>query len=95
MKYGVGNSDRYLGANSRKVQLQDESVVWLMICVDYLKDATENVVKTLHESGTSLKKIGDGRWTYPSSYRTKLYVTLELDDEITNRYQKLIGILRK
>ena len=94
MKDDVGSLDRNLGANAEKVQLQDGSVAWSMTCVDYLKDAIENVVKTLQDSGTSLKNFGDGEQPYVSAYRTKLDVTLNLDDEMTNRYQKLIGILR-
>ena len=94
LKDGAGPPDRYLGANVEKVQLGDGSTAWSMTCIDYLKGAIENVGRTLKESKTALKNFGDGKRPFPSSYRPELDVTKELDEEMTNRYQQLIGILR-
>ena len=94
LKDGAGPPDRYLGANVEKVQLQDGSVAWSTTCVDYLKGAIENVDKMLKEADTSLKKFGDGHRPYPSSYRPELEVSKELNEQLLNRYQQLIGVLR-
>ena len=94
LKDGVGPTDRYLGDSVGKFQLHDGSVAWEITCVDYTKGAIEKFMKTLQVSGTALNNFGYGKRPYPPSYRPELYVTSKLDDEITNRYQKLSGILR-
>ena len=94
LKEGVGPPDRYLGANVEKVQLQDGSIAWSMNCVDYLKGAIENVNNMLQEADSALKNCGDGKRPYPSSYRPEIDVTPELNDDLGNRFQQLIGILR-
>ena len=94
LKYDFGQPDRYLGANVEKVHLKDGRVVWSTNCVDYLKSATENFDNSLGVDNTALKNDGDGHMTYSSSFRTGLDVTEELGEELTNRYHKLIGVLR-
>jgi hypothetical protein len=94
LKEGAGSPDRYLGANIEKVQLQDGSRAWSMNCVDYLKGAIENVNNMLHDAGTALKNCGDGKRPFPSSYRPEIDTTPELGDELGNRFQQLIGVLR-
>jgi hypothetical protein len=94
LKDGAGPPDRYLGANLEKVQLQDGSTAWSMSCVDYLKGSIENVNNMLQDSNSALKLCGDGKRPYPSSYRPELDITSELNDELGNRFQQLIGVLR-
>ena len=91
---GFGPPDRYLSANVEKVQLKDGQVVWPTKCADYLKSAIENVDNSLGVDKPALKNYGDGNWPYSSSFRQELYVTEELEDELTNRYQQLIEVLR-
>ena len=40
-----------------------------------------------------LKNDGDGHSPYSSSFSPELDVTKELGEELTNRYQKIIGVL--
>ena len=42
----------------------------------------------------ALKNYGDGYRPYSSSFRPELDFTEELGEELTNRYQQLIGVLR-
>ena len=42
----------------------------------------------------SLSHFGTGLRPYPASYRPEMDVTPTLDEEMTNRFQQLIGILR-
>ena len=94
LKEDSGPPERYLGANIEKVQLQDGSVAWSATCVDYLKGAIENVNKMLQEDDSALKNCGDGKRPYPLSYRPEIDVTKELNPQLLNRYQQLIGTLR-
>ena len=43
---------------------------------------------------TALNNYGYGHRPYSSRFRLELDVTDELGEELTNRYQKLIGVLR-
>ena len=43
---------------------------------------------------TALKNDGDGNIPYSSSFGTQLYDTEELVEELTNRYQQLIILMR-
>ena len=93
LKEVFGTPDRYLDANVDKVQLKDGQVVWSTNFVGFLKSAIENVDNSLGVDRTVLKNYGDGNRPYLSSFRPELYVTQELGEEITNRYQQLIGVL--
>jgi len=94
LKDSVGPSDRYLSGNIEKVQTKDGSVTWIFSCYDYLNDADKQVQEQLSERNLSLKQFGTGLRPYPSSYRSEVDVTQVLDEEKTNRFQQLIGILR-
>ena len=94
LKDGVGSPSRYLGANIEKVQLEDGREVWSMTCVDYIKGAIKSVNDMLEKDNVALKMFGDGHRPYPSSYRPELDVSELLSDELINRYQQLIGMLR-
>ena len=94
LKEGFVSPERYLGANVEKVQLNDGRVVWSTNCVNYLKSAIEDVDNSLRVHKTALKNYGDGHRPYSSSFRSELDATEELGEELTNRYQQLIGVLR-
>ena len=94
LKDGVGSPSRYLGANIEKVQLEDSREVWSMTCVDYIKGAIKSVNDMLEKDKVAMKMFGDGHRPYPSSYRPELDVSELLSDDLINRYQQLIGMLR-
>ena len=94
LKDGFGPSDLYLGENVENLQLKDVRVVWSTNCVDYLKSAIENVDNSLGVDNAALKNYGDWNRPYLSSFRPELDVTEELGEELTNRYQQLIGVMR-
>ena len=94
LKGGFGPPERYLGANVEKVHFKDGRVVWSTNYVDYLKSAIENIDNSLGVDKTDLKNYGDGHRQYSSIFRPELDVIEELGEELTNRYQKLIGFLR-
>ena len=94
LKGGFGPPDRYLGANIEKVQLKDGKVVWSKKCVGYLKSSIENFDHSLGVDNTVLNNYGYGNRPYSSRFSPELDVTEELGEELTNRYQKLIGVLR-
>jgi hypothetical protein len=89
----LGPPTRYLGANISKYQLEDGRESWCMSARDYVKNAIKNVEEELFkENHTGLKSKVD-RPT-PAGYRPEVDVSPELDDEMANRYQQLIGVLR-
>ena len=64
---GVGPSDRYLGHNVDKVQLEDGRTVCSMTCVEYMHGAIKNVDSVLEGNKADLKSFGGGHCPYPSS----------------------------
>ena len=69
-------------------------IVWSTNCVDYLNSAIDNVDDSLGVDKMALNNDGDGQRTYSSMLRPKLDITEELGEELNNRYQQLIGVLR-
>ena len=94
LKEVFGPPDQYLGANVEKVHLKGGKVVWSTKCVDYLKGAIEHVDNSLGLDKTELNNYVDGHRPYSSRLWTELNVTEELGEELINRYQQLIGVLR-
>ena len=93
----IGEPERYLGANIEKVQINDGTVVFSMNCVDYVTNAIANLENTIQrDGGADLKVYGThaGKRPFPAVYRPEKDVSPLLDDEMTNRYMQLIGILR-
>ena len=83
----------YLGANFSKYQLGDGRMSWCMSAQDYVKNAVKNVKEELlRESHQGLKAKADP--PYPAGYRAETDVTPELNDDLANLYQQLIGVLR-
>ena len=85
---------QYLSENVEKVQLKDGQVIWSTNYVDYLNISIDNVDNSLGLYKTELKNYVDGHRPYPSRFSLELYVTEELGEELTNRYQQLIGVTR-
>ena len=79
--------DRYLGANFDKVQLKNERVVWSTNCIDYLKNAIDNVDNPLGVYKMTLKNHGYGHMPYSYISSLELDVTEELGRELANRYK--------
>ena len=94
LKEGIGPPERYLVANVEKVQLKYGRFVWSTNCVGYLNSKIENFDNSLGVDKMSLNNYGYGHMPYSSRFRTELDFTEELGEELTNRYQQLIGVLR-
>jgi len=94
LKDGTGEPDRYLAGNIERVQTSDGSVVWSLSCHDYLNNAIQQIKSELSQKDLALKQFGTGLRPYPASYRPEMDVTPTLDEEGTNKFQQLIGILR-
>jgi hypothetical protein len=88
-----GPPTRYLGANVGKYQLEDGRMSWSMSAREYVKNAVKNVEEELlQENHEGLKSKADR--PYPAGYRAETDVSPELNDDLANRYQQLIGVLR-
>ena len=90
----VGPPDCYLGGNVRKFQLEAGTMEWFMSANDYVKAACANVVTTLEKDGLKLETGRQAEITYHEKYRSEVDLTDEVNEQLTNRYQQLIGILR-
>jgi hypothetical protein len=90
----VGPPDRYLGANVGKYQLEDGSEAWFMSAHDYVKSACSNVASMLEKEGLKLPTGRQAERPYHEKYRPEVDTTDEVGDELTSRYQQLIGVLR-
>ena len=86
--------DRYLGRNVRKFQLEDGTMAWFMSANDDVKAAYANVVTMLEKDGLKLATGRQDKRTYHEKYRPEVYLTDEVNKQLTNRYQQLIRILR-
>jgi hypothetical protein len=98
-KESIGPPDRYLGADTRKVN-NGRSSFWTMSSKSYLDKAIKNLKAKLKESGLEYnKKLSDPiyRPSQPfttASYRPELDTSEECTDEQITLFQNLIGILR-
>jgi hypothetical protein len=88
-----GKPERYLGANVSKYQLNDGRESWSTSARDYVKYAVKNVEETLLRANQIALKSKVDRPT-PAGNRPEMDVSAELDNEMANRFQQLIGILR-
>jgi len=94
LKDNVGPPGRYMGGNIEKVQTDDGSVAWSLSSYDYLINTVQQVEDELIKKDFTFKQFGTGLRPYPACYRPEIDVTPVLDEERTNRFQQLIGILR-
>jgi len=69
-------------------------VAWSLSFYDYLINAVQQVKDELIKKDLTLKQFGTGLRPYPACYRPEINVTPLLDEERTNRFRQLIGILR-
>ena len=92
----IAPPERYLGANIHKVQLDDGSTAWSQSSEDYLSGAIKQVQADLDKDNIQLKRYGGNnqKRPYDVNYRPEIDTTDELNAELLNRYQQLIGILR-
>ena len=82
------------GQTSLNSNLEDGITVCSMTCFEYLCGAINNVYLILEGNKVALKSFGDVHRPYPSSYSPELDVTNELDEDLTDRFQQLIGVIR-
>ena len=94
LKEGFGTPEQYLGEIFEKVQLEDGKVVWSTNSVGFLKGKIEIFDNLLGLDKTVLNNYGDGHMSYSSIFRPELDVTEELGEEPTDRYHKVIGVMR-
>ena len=93
----VGEPDRYLGDNIKKVQLYDGSVAWSMTSREYVTNAIQNLEDTLARDGAQpLNIFGNkaGERPFPPNTCPKLDVNSVSDDTSMSQYLQLIGVLR-
>ena len=86
--------DRYLGENVGKFQLEDRTMAWFMPENDYLKAACANVVTMIEKDGLKLTTGRQAERPCHENYRPEVDLTDEVNEQLTNRHQQLIGILR-
>ena len=72
--------------------MPDGQEVWSMSSYDYFRNAEKNLEATLNKEGMKLK--GRAEQPLPSNYRPEIDISPLLSDELANRYQNLIGIMR-
>ena len=65
-----------------------------MTCFEYLHGAIKNVDYIPEGNKADLKSLGGGHRPNPSSYRPELDVNDEFNEDLTNIFEKLIGVLR-
>ena len=83
----------YLGADIKKFSTRIDESAWGISSDTYVASAVREVERKLAEVG---KKLPTGKCTNPmtSGYRPELDATPELNPELANYYQSLIGALR-
>ena len=94
MKEGFGPPDRYLEVNVDIFQSENGKNVWSMTCFEYLHGAIKNIYSILEGNKAALKSFGYGHCPNASSYRTELEFNDEFNEELTNIFQQIIGVLR-
>ena len=96
----IGKPKTYLGAAISKALYPDGSYAWLMSSNNYVREALQNIKKELtHNNLRFNKNLSDPNFLArtpfcPIDYKSELDTTVVRDDELTNYFQNLIGILR-
>lgn len=96
----IQEPSRYLGADISKVYYDDGSHAWTLSSESYVKEAVKNVKRRLTDDGYKFNsKLSDPNYSAPNpfssvSYRPELDTSLECNDEQTQFFQNLIGVLR-
>ena len=93
-KGSVKEPDIYLGADVKKFTTGVEGSAWGISSDSYVKSAVAEVERKLAETG---KKLHTGKCATPmtSGYRPEMDSSPELNAELANYYQSLIGALRR
>lgn len=86
--------DRYLGGNVGTYDLPDGTTCWYTSAEDYLSGALVNIKDALRQEGLVLATGRSTERPYPEKYRPEVDITDELGDELANKFQQHIGILR-
>jgi hypothetical protein len=89
----VKEPDVYLGADIKKFSTHNGATAWGISSDNYIKSAVREVDRTLEEIGKKLQ-IGKASTPMSSGYRPELDATPLLNDDQTNYFQSLIGVLR-
>ena len=89
----VGPPDCYLGGNVGNFQHEDGTMAWFMSANDYVKAACANFVTMIENDGLKLATGGQAERPYHEKYRPEVDLTDEVNKQLTNIYQQLIGIL--
>ena len=93
----TGEPERYLGANIKKFMV-DGTPHYGLTCEDYVVSSIKNIELLLANDGDDigLSRYGKkaSKRPFPINYRPECDVSPELNDDLSNRYLQLIGILR-
>ena len=69
-------------------------MAWFMSANDYVKAACANFATMLEKDGLKLATGRQAELTYHEKYRPEVDLTDEVNEQLTNKYQQIIGILR-
>ena len=89
----IGDPKFYLGTKISKVRLPNQVVAWAFSSSKYIKSSVENLEKILKQRNL---KLSSKKMDAPISngYRPEMDISDELNDEDSQLFQSLIGILR-
>ena len=90
----IGPPSIYLGANFSKFQVPGNPSgrsYWAIAADTYVKEAVKNLKALLAMEGQTLKT--NATTPFPSGYWPELDTSDELDAELVEQYQHLVGIL--
>ena len=90
----VGPPDHYLGGNVGNFQLEDGTMAWFMFANEYVKASCANVVTMLEKDSLKMTTGRQAERPYHEKYRPEVDLNDEVNKQLTNRYQQLIGILQ-
>ena len=97
----IGEPKPYLGAGISKALYPDGSYAWLMSSNNYVREALQKIKKDLTRNNLQFnKKVSDLNYLArtpfcPIDYRrSELNSTAICNNELTNYFQNLIGVLR-
>ena len=93
MKRGsIGPPDIYLGGKVKKIQLPNGVEAWSLSMSQYVEAAINNLEKNIKSIG--MKLPSHTKLPMDKSFEAALDKSEFLDDEMSNYYQSLIGVLR-
>ena len=96
----VKEPDQYLGADIGKTFFDDGSHAWTMGSSSYVRNAVKNIKQRMSESGYKFNsKLSDVSYSTPHpfsspKYKPELDTSQECNDDQTQFFQNIVGILR-